>query len=256
MIHVRRAVERHRLSSASQDVWLSFFPSLRSDPLAGGFGELMALNEGFLKPEGHMLSYSRQGTKTITYVVEGLLSQKHRCHRSVLIRAGDFQCSSAEFCDCSIHANASSREPLHMLQISLFPRHHDAAAPEPQSRNFAQPSGGGALCLVGSAEGRDGSLALGQDALIYSGLLAPQQSVLYPTNASRVTWLQVLHGQVTVNATALRAGDGAGFSSVAALSLEATTEAEIMLLDLPGQPHHERRRPRAEDDHSNQAVAA
>ena len=55
VIKMRRASERHRLHSGGQNLWLTFFPEHRSEPLAHGFGSLAALNEGVLPPEGTML---------------------------------------------------------------------------------------------------------------------------------------------------------------------------------------------------------
>jgi len=120
MIRLRRSGERHCLHSGGQDLWLTFYPSQASDPLANGFCSLMTLNEGFLEPEGNMLTYSRRGSRTITYVIRGTLSERNGSRLPRLIAAGDFQCSSASFSDCSSYSNASRREPLHVLQLSLF----------------------------------------------------------------------------------------------------------------------------------------
>jgi quercetin 2,3-dioxygenase len=231
MIQLRRACDRHCLRGAGQNLWLTFYPGLRKDPLANGFGDLMALNEGFVTPVGSMLTYSRRGSKTITYVVQGLMSQKSQSRPSTLIRAGDFQLSSADFSQCAINSNASPREELHVLQISLQSEYE--RQPNPQQRNFSCDDRGGRVRLVGSADGREGSLALGQDVLLYSVTLTADLPFAYPLLQGRIAWLQVLHGHVSANGALLGAGDGAGVSSVTTLSLQATSDAEIVLLDLP-----------------------
>jgi quercetin 2,3-dioxygenase len=230
MIQLRRASDRHCLRAAGQDVWLTFYPGLRKDPLANGFGDLMALNEGFVTPVGNMLTYSRRGTKTITFVVQGLMAQKSQSRPSTLIRAGDVQLSSASFSQCAINSNASPREALHVLQISLHSQQE--RQPNPQQRNFSIAGRSGRVCLVGSADGREDSLALGQDVLLYSVTLAADQPFVYPLLPGRIAWLQVLRGQVVVNGAVLSSGDGAGVSLVSTLSLQATSDAEVVLLDL------------------------
>jgi quercetin 2,3-dioxygenase len=231
MIQLRRASDRHCLRAAGQNLWLTFYPGLRKDPLANGFGDLMALNEGFVTPVGNMLTYSRRGSKTITYVVRGLMSQKSQSRPSTLIRTGDFQFSSADFSQCAINSNASPREELHVLQISL--QSERERQPDPQQRNFSCAGRSGRVCLVGSADGREDSLALGQDVLLYSVTLTADGPLDYPLLPGRIAWLQVLHGQVIANGALLSSGDGAGVSSVSTLSLQATSDAEIVLLDLP-----------------------
>lgn len=234
MIRVRRSRERHCLHSGGQDLWLTFYPSLRSDPLANGFCSLMALNEGFLEPEGNMLTYSRRGSKTITYVIAGTMSQKSQCRVPTLITAGDFQCSSAEFSDCSIYSNASRREPLHVMQLSLYSNQTLRTA-EPEQKSFPALSRAGQICLVGSADGREGSLALGQDVWLYSGILSANQTWGYALAQGRVAWLQVLRGSVRVGSERLGAGDGAGFAAGPSLSVLASTDAEVVLVDLSAQ---------------------
>jgi redox-sensitive bicupin YhaK (pirin superfamily) len=234
MMRLRRARERHCLHSGGQNLWLSFFPSRPGDPLANGFSSLMSLNEGFLEPDGNMLTYSRRGSRTLTYVIEGVMSQKNQSRTPRLISAGEFQCSSAAFSDCSIHSNASRRESLHVMQLSLF-ANQPGRAPEPQQKIFPAPSRAGRLCLVASADGRDDSLTLGQDVRVYSGILDATQTSAYSLVEGRVAWLQVLRGALSIGPVRLEAGDGAGFGSSAELLLRASTDVEFVLLDLSAQ---------------------
>jgi len=228
---IRRSTERQRLHSGGQNLWLTFYPSQPSDPLANGFSSLVTLNEGFLEPEGHMLTYSRRGSRTITYVIDGTMAQRNESRRPVVIGAGEFQCSSAAFSDCAIHANASRCEPLHVLQLSLF-SNQPRQPVELQKKHFPPPDREGRLCLVASADGSDGSLSLGQDVRLYSGVLKAAQRSAYSLRDGRAAWLHVLRGAVNVDHLQLAAGDGAGFVSPAELSLLASSDAEFVLLDL------------------------
>lgn len=259
MLIVRRARERHCLKAAGQHLWLTFYPGCQSDALASGFGDLMALNEGFLAPDGNMLTYSRGGARTLTYVVEGLMKQKSRGARSSLIGAGGFQCSSAEYSERSIHSNASDRVGLHVLQVSLFAA--SGREPAPQVKHFSVSDASRGVGLVGSADGRGGSLALGQDALVYCGLLKEKGVLGYPLAAGRLAWLQVLRGQVAVGSMLLGTGDGAGFSLLSTLSMTASVDSEVLLLDLAARAPRQLLQPRsaraaAANDEADVAAAA
>jgi redox-sensitive bicupin YhaK (pirin superfamily) len=237
MMHLRRSGERRCVRSWGEKLWLTFYPSLREDPLASGFGDLLALSEGFVAPDGGMTTDHRRCSKTVTYVVEGLMSQLGWSERSTLIRAGDFQCTSGEYSQSSIQYNASTRERLHVLTLSLLST--GELSPNPQQKSFSSQSRAGCVRLVGSADGREGSLALGQDVSLYSGLLTAEQDLLYAVAPRRMAWLQVLQGQMSVNEATLEAGDGVGFSHVSSLSLRAATNVELVLVDLAGHaPHH------------------
>lgn len=236
MIKVRRARERHRLHSGGQNLWLTFFPELRSEPLAHGFGALSALNEGVLPPEGTMLTYSRRGSEIITYVVDGTLSHKDgNGRRSHVLHAGDFQRSSVNHSDHVSYSNASGRDELHVVQLSLLaqvPRHGPRP---PEQKSFPVADRVGGLRLVGSADGRLGSLQLDQDARVYSGVFAAGEELDYKLDEGRIVWLQVVRGEVELDATSLAAGDGAGVSAAGELRLSARSAVEFVLLDLAGE---------------------
>ena len=50
MITLRRAAQRHHDSSRKKEIWLTFDPQDRNDPLADGFGALEILDEERLSP--------------------------------------------------------------------------------------------------------------------------------------------------------------------------------------------------------------
>ncbi len=235
VIKVRRARERHRLRSGGQNLWLTFFPELATQPLAHGFGALVALNEGMLPPEGTMLTYSRRGSEIITYVIDGSLSHNDgNGSRAHVLSSGDFQRSSVTHSDHVSYSNASGRQGLHIVQLSLL-----TEAPSPRQRpterkSFPVTARVGGLRLVGSGDGRLGSLHLDQDVRVYSGVLSAEQQLDYRLEEGRIAWLQVVRGDVELDETHLTIGDGAGVSYPGDLHLRARSAVEVVLLDLSG----------------------
>lgn len=235
VIKVRRARERHRLRSGGQNLWLTFFPELATQPLAHGFGALVALNEGMLPPEGTMLTYNRRGTEVITYVIDGSLSHNDgRGSPSHLLGSGDFQRTSVSQSDHVSYSNASGRKELHIVQLSLLTEAPSPRQRPAESKSFPVTQRVGGLRLVGSADGRLGSLHLDQDVRVYSGVLAADQQLDYRLEEGRIAWLQVLRGDLELDDTRLTVGDGAGVSSAGDLRLRARSAVELVLLDLSG----------------------
>ena len=52
-------------------------------------------------------------------------------------------------------------------------------------------------------------------------------------DAGRGYWVQVIAGLIGLNGTEMREGDGAAITNETRLSIEADSEAEILLIDLP-----------------------
>jgi len=234
----RRAGERYRIHSGGQNLWLSFFPELRTSPLADGFGALVALNEGHLPPEGTMLTYCRRGSEIITYVIDGSLAHKDGSGRpSELLRSGDFQRSNASTSDHASYSNASGREELHVVQLSLRAAPRLAQRPA-ERRSFPVTDRMGGLRLIGSGDGRLGSLSLAHDVRVYSGVFAADQALDYRLDAGRIVWLQLLRGELALDGMALTAGDGVGARVPGALRLHAGSAVEFVLIDLTASAPH------------------
>ena len=236
MIKLRRAGQRHRLHSGGQTLWLTFYPVphtevAHEDPLANGFGALTTLNEGRLEPEGNLLTYSRRGTEMVSYVVEGTMSHRDGSGSARLIQAGDFQCSAVPHGDRVSYTNASGRDSLHVLQLSLS-NQQSRRSRIPQQKSFPIRDRSAAICLVGSEDGRQGTLILDQDVLLYSCVLHAGQRVVHSLAEDRIVWLQVVRGEVSLGDTSLAPGDGAGICLTRAVSLSALSDAEVVLLDL------------------------
>lgn len=67
---------------------------------------------------------------------------------------------------------------------------------------------------------------------MYDALLGADEAVSHQLGGARHAWVQVIKGAITVNGTALRAGDGAAISEENSLNIRASEDAEILLFDL------------------------
>src|SRR5690606_23167235 len=99
-------------------------------------------------------------------------------------------------------------------------------------RVFAPGTGGAALRLLASRDGRDDSLAMHCDGDIYGVELAAGESVRYALGLGRAAYVQLVAGAIEINGSALGAGDGAAVADEPLLDLHAPAGAEALLFDL------------------------
>ncbi len=236
MITLRRDKQRRHVRRREQDAWLTFSAQDRADPLADGFGSLEILNEDRLPPgAGSGVTLHRHhDAEIVTYVREGALAYEDSTGRSGVIQTGEFQRMTAGRGIRHSESNASPTDWAHCFQMWLRPS-QAGLAPSREQKRFSAAERRGALCVVASPDGQNGSLRLHQDALIYSALLDSGQHVAHELSQGRCAWLHVVRGEVTLGDVILTAGDGAGVQSDRAVSLTARSESEILLVDL-GEP--------------------
>jgi quercetin 2,3-dioxygenase len=148
-----------------------------------------------------------------------------------VIRPGDVQIMSAGTGIQHSEFNNSESEPVHFLQIWMLPDRQNIT-PRYDQRDFPLVEKQGKLRLVGSKDGREGSVVINQDIDLYVSLLSAGDSVTFQTPPNRFAWIQVARGMATLNGESLREGDGVQINSPELLELTAESNAEILLFDL------------------------
>jgi redox-sensitive bicupin YhaK (pirin superfamily) len=231
MITLRRAAERHHDKSRTLETWLTFEPKDRTGILSNGLGSIEILKESRLAPGARVPRASGHDAEILTYVCEGALAYENSLGSSGIVQAGEFQRVTAGRGLHRNRTNASRTDWVHFFQIWLRPSEADLDPGHEQKRFTAAQRRGG-LCIVASHDARRGSLRIHQDTLIYSALLDPGQHVVHELAQGRSAWLHLLQGEVTLGDIVLSTGDGAGITGERAVSLTASEESEILLVDL------------------------
>ena len=91
----------------------------------------------------------------------------------------------------------------------------------------------GVLRLIASAEGRDGSVTIHQDASIYAGLFDGVERAVHAIASGRRAYVHVVIGTVSLNGMVLGAGDALKANGVSSIEIERGAGAEVLLFDLP-----------------------
>jgi len=149
-----------------------------------------------------------------------------------VIRAGDVQYMSAGSGVRHSEFNASSEAPVHLLQTWILPESNDL---EPQygQRTIAPQEKRGRWRLLASHDGRDGSIAIRQDASVLATLLDGAESAQYQPAIGRRLYLHLARGEASLNGLALHGGDGAFIENETVVMLSDAKNAEALLFDLP-----------------------
>jgi redox-sensitive bicupin YhaK (pirin superfamily) len=126
--------------------------------------------------------------------------------------------------------NPSKDEAVHLLQIWIQP---DAKGVKPRyaEKSFKNATAG-TLNLVTSKTGRDGSIAIHQDADLWLAKLDAGNSVKHKLAPGRHAWMHVAEGEVSLNGRKLSGGDAAAVSEESTLELSGIKPAQVLLFDL------------------------
>jgi redox-sensitive bicupin YhaK (pirin superfamily) len=200
------------------------------DPAHMGFRALRVVNDDRVAPGGGFPTHGHSDMEIVSYVLEGALEHKDSLGTGSVIRPGDVQRMSAGTGVRHSEFNASRVEPVHFLQIWIVPdrRGH---APGYEQKAFPEAERRGRLRLVGSSDGRDGSVSLHQDVALYSGLLEEGQTATLTLAAGRHGFAHVARGAATINGRKLVEGDGLALSDEPAVTVEGHG-AEVLVFDL------------------------
>lgn len=230
MMTVRKSNERGHANHGWLDTHHTFSFADYHDPRWMGYRSLRVINDDLVMPGMGFGTHPHRDMEIITYILRGSLEHKDSMGNGRIIRAGEVQYMSAGSGVLHSEFNPSRDEAVHLLQIWIRP---DQAGVTPR---YAEKSmvgvAEGAFHLVTSKAGRDGSIALHQDADLWLARLQPGQTATHRLAAGRHAWLHVAEGQVTVQGQALSGGDAIAVSGEAVLDVRATVQAQVLLFDL------------------------
>lgn len=232
MITIRSAQDRGTANFGWLDSRHTFSFGEYHDSNHMGFADLRVINEDKVTSGQGFPTHGHQDMEIISYVLEGALEHKDSIGTGSVIRPGDIQRMSAGTGIRHSEYNASKTAPVHFLQIWILPE-QKGIEPGYEQKNFAIAEKQGKLKLVGSQDGRDGSITIHQDVSLYAAALSEGESVNYTFASGRVAWLQVARGTIQLNNQVLAAGDGAAIAQESLISLQGSAQdAEVLLFDM------------------------
>ena len=231
MLTVRKSQERGHADHG----WLNSFHSFSFagyyDPNHMGFGNLRVINEDRIAPGRGFGTHGHRDMEIISYVLSGELAHKDSMGNIKGIPPGDVQRMSAGTGVQHSEFNHADGQTTHFLQIWIEPN-VGGIPPSYEQKTFPDGQKRGALRLVASPDGRDGSVTIHADACLYAGLIDAQETVDKALDPARKTYVHLVRGTLQVNGQALSAGDAAMMEGESSLSLTEGRDAEVLVFDL------------------------
>ena len=230
MMMIRKANERGHADHGWLDTYHTFSFADYFDPQWMGFRDLRVINDDYVAPGMGFGKHPHRDMEIITYVLSGQLEHKDSMGNGRVIRTGEAQYMAAGAGVQHSEFNPSRDEPVHLLQIWIQP---DAKGAKPRygEKSFVDAPAG-RLHLVASKTGREGSIAIHQDADLWLARLTDGQTVMHELKPKRHAWVHVAEGEVTLNGKMLKGGDAAAVSDEPKLELTGKGNAQVLLFDL------------------------
>jgi redox-sensitive bicupin YhaK (pirin superfamily) len=231
VIAVRKSEER----GFADHGWLKSFHSFSFaeyfDPQHMGWGNLRVINEDRVAPGAGFGEHGHRDMEIVSYVLEGELAHRDSMGNVKSILPGEVQRMSAGTGVMHSEFNRSDEQTTHFLQIWIIPD-ETGIAPSYEQRRFADEEKRGTLRLVASPDGREGSVRLHADALMYAGLFGPGEDAALAARPGRKYYVHLVQGELQVNGKALRSGDAVSLQDEPAISLAEGRDAEVLVFDL------------------------
>ena len=233
MVRIRPSEARGHANHGWLDTYHTFSFANYYDPKHMGFRDLRVINEDWISAGKGFGAHPHNDMEIITYIVDGELSHRDSTGREATIGKDDVQRMSAG--TGVVHSEYNnSKAPVHLLQIWIMAEADDLPASY-EDRTFPRAEKQNRLLLIASHDGREGSTRINQDASVFASLLDSGKTLELDLKPGRYAWVQLVKGELDVNGTRLKMGDGAAISHETKLTLASVSgngAAEFLMFDL------------------------
>jgi quercetin 2,3-dioxygenase len=241
MLEVRRSRDRGYDDHGWLKSWYTFVYADYYDPEHVDFGPLKVLNEDRVMPGKGYPGEHRRDTEVLTYLIDGELRHQDSLGNETTLKAGSLQCMNAGTGIRHTESNASPSREAHLLHICLAPP-RAGMTPSYEQKQFSVDGKRGALRLLASPDGQNGTLTLHQDVRIFSGRFHESERTELELQRDRRAFLHVVRGSIAVNETRLNAGDGVKINPPANVVIQHGRDADILVFEvLAGPPAPKRK---------------
>ena len=231
-MEIRRSASRGHANHGWLDSYHSFSFNRYYDPSRMEFSVLRVINEDRVAPNQGFGMHPHQNMEIITYMLGGELAHQDSLGNGSIIKASDVQRMTAGTGIVHAEMNPSSTEEAHLLQIWLKPE-HSGLTPGYEDKHIDAAQKQSRWCLIASQDARDDSLLIHQDVNLWATCLQAGQSLVYQAPKARSAYLQLARGSLLANGELIEQGDAIALEISIDLALQAETDVEVLLFDLP-----------------------
>ena len=215
--------------------WLKSYHSFSfagyHDPAHMGWGNLRVINEDRIEKGTGFGKHGHRDMEIISYVLSGELAHQDSMGNVKGIPPGDVQRMSAGTGVTHSEFNHAKDQTTHFLQIWIEPN-VTGIAPSYEQKSVPEVDKRGALRLVASPDGAQGSVTIHADATIRAGLFNGAERGERALDPGRKAYVHLVRGALEVNGQRLNAGDALLLANESAVSFSNGSDAEVLLFEL------------------------
>jgi len=196
------------------------------------FGALRVLNDDTVKGGMGFSKHPHDNMEIVSILLSGDLHHKDTTGRDEIIRQHDVQIMSAGSGIAHSETNANHDKEVKFLQIWVFPKEKNIE-PRYQQKSF-KPEDRLNQVLTVVAPDDEQAVWINQDAWFsLANLEAGVEKTYQIKRKENGVYAFVIGGQVTINGEQLDARDGLGIWETDTINITASSNAEILLIDVP-----------------------
>jgi redox-sensitive bicupin YhaK (pirin superfamily) len=197
------------------------------------FGALRVLNDDEVEGGRGFGEHPHDNMEIISIALEGALQHKDSMGNVATINTGEIQVMSAGTGMYHTEYNKNAGEAVKFLQIWVFPNKRNVE-PRYDQVKIESPAQPNQLVQILSPNKDDAGVWIYQDAWFNLGKLEKGSKVDYTIHKkNNGAYIFVLGGKLEVNGEILDTRDGYGIWDTEALTINAITDAEVLIMDVP-----------------------
>ncbi len=199
------------------------------DPNRMSWGRLRVWNDDEIAANSGFPPHPHADMEIITYVRTGAITHEDSMGNKGRTGAGDVQVMSAGTGVRHSEFNLEN-ETTTLFQIWIEADRR-GATPNWGAQEFPKSDRGGQFSVLASGDPDDGALTINADAKVLGATLKAGESLTYSLAEGRRAYLVPAVGTVEVNGVALNARDGAAIKDEAEITITASADAELVMVD-------------------------
>ena len=199
------------------------------DPSRMGWGRLRVWNDDEIGAKSGFPPHPHSDMEIITYVRTGAITHEDSIGNKGRTPAGDVQVMSAG--TGVRHAEFNLEDETTTLFQIWIETDKPGAKPDWGMKPFPKSDRTGKFQVLASGDPSDDALTINADAKVLGATLNAGESLTYSLAEGRRAYLVPAVGEVEVNGVKLNARDGAAIKDEAGITITATADAELVMVD-------------------------
>ncbi len=196
------------------------------------FGALRVLNDDTVAPGMGFGKHPHDNMEIVSIPLSGDLHHQDSTGRNEIIRQHDVQIMSAGSGIAHSEMNANKDQQVKFLQIWVMPKELNIN-PRYEQKSFKPADRTNQIFTVVAPDNQD-AVWINQDAWFsLANFEAGKNDEYFIRQMDNGVYVFVINGSVTINDTVLHERDGLGIWDIGSIKIEANTNTELLLIEVP-----------------------